>query len=78
MKNPEFHAIEALLAEWGGRVSVHDQSGKEQKLRVVLPDDDHPYAYHFPNKRKDPVRVFRRDFRRALNRERARRGKPAV
>jgi hypothetical protein len=77
-RNKELKAITDLLREHGGKVSRHDQSGKEQKIEVALPDDPRTYRYHFANGRKDPVRVFRRDFLKAINLERAKRKKPRL
>jgi hypothetical protein len=77
-KNRELAAIKNLLDTYGGKVVRHDPSGKEQKLEVSFQDDSRSYRYHFANRRKDPVRVFERDFRRAINREREKRQKTRI
>ena len=77
-KNRELDTITDLLAEYGGKVARHDPSGKERKLEVLLPDDPRTYRYHFANGRKDPARVFKRDFLKAINRERDKRRKPRL
>ena len=76
--NKELKAIADLLREHGGKVFRHTQSGKEQKLEAKLPDDPQSYRYHFANRRKEPVRVFERDFLRAINKERRKREKPPL
>jgi hypothetical protein len=77
-KDSEYKAIQMLLKKCGGRELRHTQRGKERKVVVSLPDDRSTYLYAFANGRQDRIAVYRRDFVRAINRQRDMRNLPRI
>ena len=78
MRNKELAQIERIIKEHGGRVARKAATGNDQLVVVEFPDDPRAYRYFYANKRDVPERIARRDFFRAINRERDNRQKPRL